>query len=242
MLQMLLLLLVLVFICTIIHEAGHFLAALKCGVTVREFSVGMGPRLVSRQGKHCKYSLKLFPIGGSCDVDDVQMNALTPMKRMIIFCAGVTGNLILAILAAILMVICAPLAGFVIDFDVLASVVPGTFQTVLQTGKILVETAGTSNLEASAAVLNDMVASVPDIGEQLLNLGFIAFVLNISLFFFNLLPIPGLDGAYVAFCIAELCGAKASSTIVERVMRFGVYSLTAISVVVMAKDIILIFV
>lgn len=30
-----------------IHELGHFLAARACGVTVNEFAIGMGPRLVS---------------------------------------------------------------------------------------------------------------------------------------------------------------------------------------------------
>ena len=28
-----------------VHELGHFLAAKACGVTVHEFSIGMGPAL-----------------------------------------------------------------------------------------------------------------------------------------------------------------------------------------------------
>ena len=31
----------------LIHELGHFLAARACGVTVLEFAIGMGPRIVS---------------------------------------------------------------------------------------------------------------------------------------------------------------------------------------------------
>ncbi len=73
----------------IIHELGHFLLAKKNGVTVNEFSVGMGPRLITVvktnhgfSGKifassddcferedwkeHTKYSWKLLPLGGSC--------------------------------------------------------------------------------------------------------------------------------------------------------------------------------
>lgn len=73
----------------VIHELGHFLLAKKNGVAVPEFSVGMGPRLVTiaktSQGfvvkfgisqKYfeeredwkdvTKYSWKLFPVGGSC--------------------------------------------------------------------------------------------------------------------------------------------------------------------------------
>lgn len=73
----------------VIHELGHFLLAKKNGIFVTEFSVGMGPRLISlvktEEGyrprfllsQHefdstpvwkdtTKYSIKLLPIGGSC--------------------------------------------------------------------------------------------------------------------------------------------------------------------------------
>ncbi len=73
----------------VIHEFGHFLLAKKHGVGVPEFSIGMGPRLITvaktAQGFKCrllctqskfdsleewkdvtKYSWKLLPLGGSC--------------------------------------------------------------------------------------------------------------------------------------------------------------------------------
>lgn len=50
----------------IAHEFGHFLLAKANGIHVVEFSVGMGPSLVSVQKGGTKYSLKLFPIGGAC--------------------------------------------------------------------------------------------------------------------------------------------------------------------------------
>ena len=50
------------------HEFGHFLVARLFGVGVVEFSVGFGPRLLSHVSKKSgtRYSLKLFPLGGSC--------------------------------------------------------------------------------------------------------------------------------------------------------------------------------
>ena len=48
------------------HELGHFLLAKKNKIVVTEFSLGMGPRLLSREYKGTRYSLKLLPIGGSC--------------------------------------------------------------------------------------------------------------------------------------------------------------------------------
>ena len=45
------------------HELGHFLVAIWRGVPVREFSMGMGPLLFSREVNHITYSLRLLPIG-----------------------------------------------------------------------------------------------------------------------------------------------------------------------------------
>lgn len=50
----------------VFHELGHFLLAKKNGIEVTEFSLGMGPRLLSTVRGNTRYSLKLFPIGGSC--------------------------------------------------------------------------------------------------------------------------------------------------------------------------------
>ena len=50
----------------IIHEFGHYFFARKGGITVNEFSLGMGPRLFSFDAAGTKWSVKLLPIGGSC--------------------------------------------------------------------------------------------------------------------------------------------------------------------------------
>lgn len=48
----------------IIHELGHFIAARSFGVHCHEFSIGMGPKLYSRQGKHTIFSIRAIPLGG----------------------------------------------------------------------------------------------------------------------------------------------------------------------------------
>ncbi len=48
------------------HELGHFVAAKLCHVGVLEFSIGMGPRILSRVIGRTRYSIKLLPLGGSC--------------------------------------------------------------------------------------------------------------------------------------------------------------------------------
>ncbi len=49
-----------------IHELGHFIVARLCGVKILEFSIGMGPKLLSKTSKKTgtAYSLRAFPIGG----------------------------------------------------------------------------------------------------------------------------------------------------------------------------------
>ena len=50
----------------IFHEFGHFLFAKLSGIKVLEFSLGMGPRLLSHKWGKTIYSWKLLPFGGSC--------------------------------------------------------------------------------------------------------------------------------------------------------------------------------
>ena len=65
MLNLLLSIFVLGLIITI-HECGHFLLAKLFGVGVVEFSIGMGPTVLSRVWGNTRYSLRMLPFGGSC--------------------------------------------------------------------------------------------------------------------------------------------------------------------------------
>ena len=87
------------------HEFGHFLLAKKNGIIVTEFSLGMGPRLLSREYKGTRYSLKLLPIGGSCamlgeDTDEEEVsgtfNNASVWGRIAVVAAGPVFNFILA--------------------------------------------------------------------------------------------------------------------------------------------------
>lgn len=51
-------------ICVISHEFGHFVSARLSGVQVHEFAFGMGPTLFSRKRGTTVWSVRLVPIGG----------------------------------------------------------------------------------------------------------------------------------------------------------------------------------
>ncbi len=98
-----------------IHEMGHFLAARACRVTVKEFAVGMGPKLISRVSKKSgtRYSLRALPFGGFTamegeDEDSSDPNALSakPLwQRFIITAAGSFSNLAIGIVLMTALVI-----------------------------------------------------------------------------------------------------------------------------------------
>lgn len=95
----------------IFHELGHFLLAKRNGIKVTEFSLGMGPRLLSTQKGETRYSLKLFPIGGSCmmvgedDDDDSEgsFNKASVWARISVVAAGSIFNFILAFVFAMII-------------------------------------------------------------------------------------------------------------------------------------------
>lgn len=95
-----------------VHELGHFLLAKVNGIRVDEFSIGMGPRLLSKVKGETRYSLKLFPIGGSCmmgedDADDMSegsFNSKSVWARIAVVAAGAIFNFILAFIFAVILV------------------------------------------------------------------------------------------------------------------------------------------
>lgn len=95
----------------IVHELGHFLLAKRNGIGVTEFSLGMGPRLYSFDKGGTKYSLKLFPIGGSCmmgeDEDSQEDNAFNNKgvwQRISVIFAGPLFNFIFAFILGVIII------------------------------------------------------------------------------------------------------------------------------------------
>lgn len=94
------------------HELGHFLLAKRNHVVVKEFSIGMGPRLLSTVRGGTRYSLKLLPFGGACsmlgeDEEDLSpgtFNGASVWARMSIVAAGPVFNFILAFLMALIII------------------------------------------------------------------------------------------------------------------------------------------
>lgn len=102
----------------VIHELGHFMAAKTFNVKVVEFSIGMGPKLLKKQGKETLYSLRALPIGGSCLMegedeetpDPRSFTAQARWKRFIILIAGSFMNFLAG--AILILILVSQAAGY----------------------------------------------------------------------------------------------------------------------------------
>ena len=96
----------------IFHELGQFLLAKWNGIEVIEFSLGMGPRLLSHVWGDTRYSLKLLPIGGSCQMvgeeeasdSEGAFGNKSVWARIAVVAAGPVFNFILAWVLALIIV------------------------------------------------------------------------------------------------------------------------------------------
>ena len=111
------------------HEFGHFIVARLNGVTVEEFSVGMGPRIFKKQGKNTLYSLKILPIGGSVKMygetadeeGEGSFFSKSPLRKISIIAAGPIMNIIMAVSVLFVIVI---FNGY--SSNVISEVIPGS--------------------------------------------------------------------------------------------------------------------
>ncbi|MCL2544702.1 MAG: site-2 protease family protein [Clostridia bacterium] len=93
------------------HELGHYLAARWLGIEVKEFAIGMGPKIFSRKGKQgTLFSLRALPVGGFCLYYGEDQEAEEPRaynnqpvwKRFLSVLAGPLMNFLLALVLAVM--------------------------------------------------------------------------------------------------------------------------------------------
>ena len=101
-----------------IHEGGHYLFARIFKVSINEFAIGMGPKLIKWTSKKTGilYSIRAFPIGGFVSMvgedeqsdDPNAFNKKPVWQRFIITAAGATVNILAGVLVMTILVFSAP--------------------------------------------------------------------------------------------------------------------------------------
>lgn len=113
-----------------IHELGHFLVALKCGMVIDVFSIGFGPAIWKKKVNGITYKIGWIPFGGYVALPQLDPSGMSsiqgedekggdkekkdgpeprnlpdvsPWKKILVSVAGATGNIILAAILAMVI-------------------------------------------------------------------------------------------------------------------------------------------
>lgn len=105
-------------IAILIHEFGHFIAAISLGLKVEAFSIGFGPAIWKKRIRGVEYRISSIPLGGYVSIPDVDPEGtkalegasrieakkrIAPWKELIVAVAGPAMNIVLAVFLAVLL-------------------------------------------------------------------------------------------------------------------------------------------
>ena len=212
----------------LIHELGHFLVARKCKVKVKEFSIGFGKEIWSKQGKETKYTLRAIPLGGFCNmlgeeelVDEEGSFSNSPVWKRFLIVAALLAFFILASIVN----------GSLVD----GLIVTKRYIVLLFQSLVSLITGAANNAEIVGPVgISELVAGTSSLFEFI----YLLAVISISLGITNLLPIPGLDGGKLLILIIEAIRRKKMNQNTEALITsIGLLFLFGIAIIITTRDI-----
>lgn len=221
----------------LVHELGHFVVARMLQIPVTSFSLGFGPTLLKRTWKDTTWQLKAFPLGGSNEIDQEAFEKASPQKRIAVFAAGATVNIMIAIIALILMLllnhsfsISAILAKIGKDLSfVVTSLLPSIVDSLSPTH---------SGLEETSATVATIFTGYS--GQQFLTAILkLTYSINLILGIGNLFPIPALDGGQILLTIPECFKKKIPEAVSYGLNQICLITILCIMGFSLTKDVLL---
>lgn len=233
----------------IIHEGGHFLVAKLCKVKVKEFAIGFGKIIWQKQGKETKYTLRLIPLGGFCNMegedeesdDEGSFSKASVWKRMAIVFAGATVNILFGILVYFILV-----STVLIQFaDPTKDTISNRLNYGAQyTGTFILSIFESIKMLFTGGVSTDQMVGIVGISDivvqttGVLNYIYLLAVISVSLGVTNLLPIPALDGGKILILLIEVIRRKPMKVETEaKIQLLGFSILFALFIFVTYNDI-----
>jgi regulator of sigma E protease len=188
------------------HEFGHFIAAKKAGVPVAVFSIGLGPKLISRKWNGTEYRLSLIPLGGYVMPDienDDEFFKLPVNKRIFMAIGGPIASFVLPVFCLSIM--------FTMSYGFSLSNI--FYKPIMQSVNIFNQMALSIPQIFSHSDQLSGIVGIVNYGGEFLRGGFInilQFTAMMSMNFavLNLIPIPVLDGGKILLYLLEKINPK----------------------------------
>lgn len=191
-----------------IHETGHFLVAKRLGYAIDEFSIGMGPQLMQKTKNGIAYTLRLIPLGGYVRFSEESKNDKRCLfepswSNFLVLIMGVVFNVLLSIL------FCAIVYG-IAGYDFFRSIYGGIclfwnlISVMFGSPSQLASVDSYGSIIAMTDTTNTIISMASNSKEAILYILLIGAILNISVAFMNLLPLPILDGGQIVINAVEL--------------------------------------
>lgn len=196
-------------LCILVHEYGHFFTAKRLGMPVLQLSIGMGPKLLhlgELQG--VPVYLRAIPIGGFV-LFGKEFLEQPPTRKIAVILAGPAFSLAFGVLVPILAgLTVGPAAVSAVWQAIVASITD--FFGLLAPSQLSHFSANTSSLIGVYHV------SQPFISHGIKTTALFTGIFSINIGLMNLVPIPALDGGRIAVYLVEwLRGGKRLPLAVE---------------------------
>jgi regulator of sigma E protease len=183
-----------------IHEYGHLLAAKLCGIPVRRFSIGFGPKLFGFKLAETSYWFSAVPLGGYVlpALEDTDFRQLSTYKRITFALGGPIANITGAFVGLFVIGLSQLSLGLIQAVSFAATqLMIGVQQQLYGLSTLFVDFGQLSGIVGIVAV------GGTQFGSNLADLLTFSVLINISLAVLNLLPLPPLDGGRILFCVLE---------------------------------------
>ena len=86
------------FAALVLHELGHYVAALLCEVPIKQAGFGWGPKVFGIRLSQVDCQLRLLPVGAYVQMDMRALQSRPLIQQLFVLGAGVGVNLLLAVL------------------------------------------------------------------------------------------------------------------------------------------------
>lgn len=232
-----------------IHEGGHFIVAKLCKVKVKEFSIGFGKIIWQKQKKETKYTLRLIPLGGFCNMEgeaeesneEGSFSKASVWKRMAIILAGATVNILFGILVYFLIISTVAIQFMDPAKDTIFNRI---YYGAKNTGVFIISIFESIKTLFAGGIATDQMVGIVGISEVvvkttgIINYIYLLAVISVSLGVTNLLPIPALDGGKILILIIEIIRGKPMKVETEaKIQLIGFSIIFALFLLVTYNDI-----